>query len=158
MRRAELGGDRQVSVERVISAPAAAIFDLLADPSMHPLIDGSGTVQAERGHSKRLELGARFSMQMRRGVPYPITNTVVEFEPDRRIAWAHFFGHRWRYELTPLSDEGAVPRTRVVETFDYSTARLPQAIELGQFPRKNLPGMARSLERLDRLVTSSAAS
>lgn len=97
-------------------------------------------------------------MQMRRGVPYPITNTVVEFEPDRRIAWAHFFGHRWRYELTPLSDEAGSPRTRVVETFDYSTARLPQAIELGQFPRKNLPGMVRSLERLDRLATSGATS
>ena len=30
------------SVERVIPAPPEKIFDLLADPAKHPLIDGSG--------------------------------------------------------------------------------------------------------------------
>ena len=30
--------------ERVIPAPASAIFDLLADPHRHAKIDGSGTV------------------------------------------------------------------------------------------------------------------
>ena len=35
-----------VTVQRLIPAPAAAIFDLLADPSRHPQIDGSGTVIA----------------------------------------------------------------------------------------------------------------
>ncbi len=33
------------SVERVIPAPAEKIFDLLADPSRHREIDGSGSVR-----------------------------------------------------------------------------------------------------------------
>jgi hypothetical protein len=32
------------TVERVIHAPASAIFDLLADPHRHPEIDGSELV------------------------------------------------------------------------------------------------------------------
>ena len=34
------------SVERVIETPPQKIFDLLADPSRHPEIDGSGSVRA----------------------------------------------------------------------------------------------------------------
>ena len=39
-------GDTVVSVERVIDAPAAAIFAIVADPSRHPEIDGSGSVKS----------------------------------------------------------------------------------------------------------------
>jgi len=38
-------------------------------------------------------------MAMKLGVPYAVKNTVVEFEPDRQIAWCHFAKARWRYEL-----------------------------------------------------------
>ena len=34
---------KRVSVERTISAPADKIFDVLADPNQHAVIDGSGT-------------------------------------------------------------------------------------------------------------------
>ena len=34
-----------VSIERVIAAPAEAIFDLVSDASRHPDIDGSGNVK-----------------------------------------------------------------------------------------------------------------
>ena len=109
-----------VSVERVIAAPPEKIFDVLADPSQHPVIDGSGTVKHTRGEQpERLSLGAKFGMSMKLGVPYGITNTVVEFEDGHRIAWRHIGGHRWRYELAPV-DEG----TRVRETYDWSTAIL----------------------------------
>ena len=37
-------GDNVVSVERVIEAPASAIFAIVADASRHPEIDGSGSV------------------------------------------------------------------------------------------------------------------
>lgn len=143
--------DRQVSVSRVIDAPPEKIFDVLADPSRHPEIDGSGTVRAPRGQSQRLQLGSRFGMSMRQGLPYQIRNKVVEFEENRRIAWCHFFGHRWRYELEP-GDGG----TKVTETFDYSTARIPQALDLVNIPRKHVGNMERTLERLDQLLTGSA--
>ena len=66
---------------------------------------------------ERLERGSQFGAQMRLfGLPYRISNRVVEFEEGRRIAWRHFGGHRWRYELEPLGAD----RTRVTESFDYS--------------------------------------
>ncbi|HMF03426.1 MAG TPA: SRPBCC family protein, partial [Acidimicrobiia bacterium] len=90
--------ERKVSVQRVIAAPPEKIFDVLADPSQHPAIDGSGMVKHTRGEEpERLSLGAKFGMSMRLGIPYNITNTVVEFDDNRLIAWRHFGGHRWRY-------------------------------------------------------------
>ena len=144
---------RQVSVSRVIDAPPDAIFAVLADPAKHPIIDGSGTVKkAQAGDPDRLEMGSRFGMDMRIGLPYSIKNTVVEYEPDRLIAWQHFGHHRWRYRLEPV--EGG---TEVTETFDWSTARFPPAIELMGYPKKHPPAMAKTLERLDTYVTTGEA-
>lgn len=141
---------RSVSTSRVIAARASEIFDILADPAMHPVIDGSGTVKATRGrHVERLELDTTFGMDMRRGVAYPILNTVVEFENDRLIAWRHAHGHRWRYELEEVADG-----TRVTETFDYSTARTRLTLEVGGVPEQNLVGMAATLERIEQVLTN----
>ena len=47
------------TVERVIHAPASAIFDLLANPHQHPQIDGSGTVRDTKPDTlERLTLGS----------------------------------------------------------------------------------------------------
>lgn len=140
---------RQVSVRRVIAAPPERIFEVLTDPSLHPVIDGSGSVRSARGAPERLRLGSRFGMNMRIGLPYVISNTVVEFEENRLIAWQHFGGHRWRYELRPV-DGG----TEVTETFDWSTARAPWAIEWIGYPKKHPAAMEKTLERLDRYVTT----
>lgn len=144
---------RSVSASAVVAAPAAEIFDLLCDPARHGEIDGSGMVQASREGALRLALGTRFGMDMKLGpLPYRISNTVVEFETDRRIAWAHFGGHRWRYELEPV--EGG---TRVTETFDWSTAKAPKYIELMKYPAKNLTAIERTLERLVARWATSAS-
>ena len=45
------------SVERFIPASPDAIFDLLADPSRHQEIDGSGTVKGTAEGSQRLADG-----------------------------------------------------------------------------------------------------
>jgi uncharacterized protein YndB with AHSA1/START domain len=143
---------RQISMSRVVDAPPPRIFGLLVDPANHPLLDGSGSVRASRSSGpRRLELGSRFGMDMRLGLPYRILNTVVEFEPDRLIAWRHFSGHRWRWQLRDLG-EG---RTEVTETFDWSTARSPRAIELLGFPERNRKGIEATLLRLDELVSRS---
>jgi uncharacterized protein YndB with AHSA1/START domain len=140
--------DRAVSVERVIPAAAERIFDVLADPKMHPVIDGSGSVRRTiGGQPVRLRLGATFGMAMRIGIPYAVRNTVVEFEEGRRIAWRHLGGHRWRYELTPV-----VGGTLVRETFDWTTHRAPWFIDLSPFPERNRRGMEKTLERLEKLV------
>lgn len=137
-------------MSRVINASPEAIFDVLADPARHAEIDGSGMVQELRGESKRLELGSKFGMDMKMGaLPYRISNTVKEFEENRLIAWAHFGGHRWRYELAPV-DGG----TEVTESFDWSTASLPvrKFIELAGYPKKHPENMEATLEQLAAVV------
>ena len=145
---------RSVSVSRQIAAPADVIFDILADPSRHAEIDGSGTVRgAKLDDPERLKMGAKFGMKMKIVVPYDMRSTVVEFEEDRLIAWAHFGKHRWRYELEP-TDGGTLVR----ETFDWSTAIWPRGIELMGYPKKHPANMAATLERLAALVEPAPAS
>lgn len=142
--------DRTVSVSRVIPAPPEKIFEILSSPAGHAAIDGSGTVLAARdGQPERLVLGSTFGMNMKMGLRYRMQNTVVEYEENRRIAWQHFGKHRWRYDLEPV-DGG----TRVTETFDWSTARSPKFIELMGYPKKHVPNMERTLERLAAVVAT----
>ena len=146
-----------VSVERVIAAAPERIFDVLADPRRHRAIDGSGTVRdavAATG-PRRLSQGAVFGMHMRIGGAYEMTNTVVEFEQGRRIAWQPRPTHRvaalgiggriWRYELEPV--QGG---TRVRETWDISQERFPPLLwAMRGLTRRN---MIKTLARLDELV------
>ena len=138
---------QQVSTSRIVAAPRQEIFDVLADPSRHGDFDGSGTVGSARA-AQRLSPGAKFGMNMKLGIPYVIGNTVVEFVEGERIGWQHLGKHTWRYELADV--EGG---TEVTETFDWSTARIPKAIELAGYPKKHLPNMEKTLERLEQLVT-----
>lgn len=150
----------QVTVQRVIPAPAEAIFDLLADPARHTEIDGSGTLQSvtsTRGE-RRLGLGDSFGMSMKWGVPYATKNVVTEFEENRRIAWRTLApaplslvatGRTWRYELEPQPDGSTLVR----ETWDISTEALPArpvVRRLAGLTRKN---MSRTLERIEQRLT-----
>jgi uncharacterized protein YndB with AHSA1/START domain len=144
-----MGDSKTVSTERLIAAPADRIFAVLADPSQHCVIDGSGTVKRPRSAPDRLALGARFGMAMHHWVPYPVTNEVVEFEEGRRIAWRHMAHDVWRYELEPR--DGA---TLVRETFDWTHGRGGKIIELMGIPKQNLAAMEKTLERLAAHVES----
>lgn len=139
-------GRHTVSVARVIPAPRQRLFDVLADPAMHPRIDGSGTVVAPAaGAPRRLGPGARFGMGMRMGLRYRTPNRVVEFEEGRRIAWMHFSRAVWRWEF-----DDAEGGTRVTESFDWSGARVRPI--MARFAAGNAVAMRRSLELLERLV------
>ncbi|CAB4322887.1 MAG: dimethyladenosine transferase [Actinobacteria bacterium] len=140
---------KQVSVSRFIAATPESIFDVLADPAKHPIIDGSGSLKKVKGNPGRLELGSRFSMGMKIIFNYSIKNTVVEFEEGRRISWRHFGRHIWRYTLEPV--EGG---TEVTETFDWAPAISPGMIERQGYPTKHPIDMAKTLERLDTYVTT----
>ena len=145
--------DNSVSVSRVIAADAQALFDVVADPTLHHVIDGSGSVQGVRGGSRKLALADKFSASMRIGVPYLITNKVVEYTEGRRIAWAHVGGWRWRYEFEPV--EGG---TEVTETFDWSTSKAGAYIRLMKWAPKNRVNMERTLARLDAFATNTSSS
>jgi uncharacterized protein YndB with AHSA1/START domain len=144
----------RVSSSTTISAPAAVVFDIIADPRQHPRIDGSGTVRASITGPDRLSQGAKFAMSMKQGAPYKITSTVSEFTEGRRIAWTHPLGHVWRYELEPV--EGG---TKVTETFDYSPVGAVRRAFLvaSGFPKRNLTGIEQTLVRLDEAARADAA-
>jgi hypothetical protein len=100
----------------VIAAPAATIFDLLANPAAHQLFDGSETIQSSISGPERLFLGAQFSMAMKIKVAYRIKNTVVAFEENKKITWCHLMKWTWCYELVDLGNGS----TQVTESFDAS--------------------------------------
>jgi uncharacterized protein YndB with AHSA1/START domain len=152
-----------VSVERVIAAPVEKVFAVLADPAQHRAIDGSGMVRdVTTDGPDLLALGAKFGMAMRWGMPYTMSNEVVEFEEGRRIAWEPRLarpafmsrlsgGHRWRYELEP---EGETT-TRVRETYDWSNADpfTRAYIVAARWPQRARRAMEQTLERLEEHLT-----
>ena len=145
--------NEQVSHSILVEADPTTIFDVLADPSQHPLFDGSESVKGRMGGPPRLYLGATFSMRMRWGAPYVIKNTVVEYDEDRRIAWRHFARHIWRYELTP--QPGArTPSTEVVETFDWGPSPIGFLYPRTGIVQRNDDAIRSSLQQLKVLVES----
>jgi hypothetical protein len=150
-----------VSVERVIKAPASAIFAIVADSSRHPEIDGSGSVKhLKEGAPQHLALGSTFGMSMKLGVPYSMSNTVIEYEQDKRIAWqtklsgplGRFVGGRiWRYEL---DDADGV--TRVRESWDISEDKQRFMLKAGPVGKQTAEAMTKTLNRLAELTETPA--
>lgn len=139
-----------VSESAVIAADPQRLFDIVADPAMHPVIDGSGSVQAARsGGPERLSMGAKFGMDMKLGAPYKIENTVVEFEDGRQIGWRHFNGHIWRYTFETV-DGG----TRVTEQWDARPVWNKLLLRIAGFPKRNRAGIRGTLKRLAEHVAA----
>lgn len=136
--------DRVERVTRLVPATPAAIFELLADPAKHTLFDGSGSVVGVAdGAPERLTLGSKFGMKMKIGMPYRISNEVVEFDEPRLIAWRHMGGHIWRYRLEPV-DGG----TQVTEEFDWRPAKSATMLRLMRAPARNREAIEATLARL----------
>jgi uncharacterized protein YndB with AHSA1/START domain len=144
-----------ITVERTINASPGEIFALIADAGRHAEIDGSGTVKGTRQPSRPLTLGTRFGMQMHMGVGYRTSNEVIEFEPDRRIAWQTtgvkglIGGRIWRYELEPT--EGG---TLVRESWDVSRDRQKFFLKRSRLAPAAKVGMRRTLERIAETLES----
>ena len=154
-----------ISVERVIAAPASDLFRIVADANRHPEIDGSGTVvKPKSGAPQALILGSTFGMSMKLGVPYSMSNTVIEFEEDRRIAWKTVFsgflgrfvgGRIWRYEFEPME---VGPGTLVRESWDISQDKQAGLLKLGKLPSATTDAMTKTLEKLATLTESPPAA
>jgi uncharacterized protein YndB with AHSA1/START domain len=144
---------KQVSHSIVIDADPSSVFDVLVDPSQHPLFDGSGTVKGSISGPPRLYLGSRFSMRMHWFAPYAIRNIVTEYDEDRRIGWRHIARHVWRYELEPVDGDRGVA-TKVTETFDYAPAPLCRLYPRLGFVRNAEDAIPASLQQLKTLVES----
>ena len=136
--------DKIVSVTKFVPAGADQIFELLANPAMHSVIDGSGTVVSPKSSiPQRLSQGATFGMSMKKLANYKITNTVVEFVEGKQIAWRHFGGHVWRYILEPTTGG-----TMVTEQFSYATSKSPLLLKLAGYLRNNEHDIRKTLDNL----------
>jgi uncharacterized protein YndB with AHSA1/START domain len=149
-----------VSVERVIKAPPEKVFALLTDAAKHASFDGSESGNHASLQSVPLSMGSTFTMAMKGRketlfIPYRTTNTVIEYEPDRHIAWQTFGlgglvgGRIWRYELLPA--EGG---TLVRETWDVSRDKQKRMITSGSMPKLTADGMRATLARIADLLES----
>lgn len=154
----ETTGD-QIVVEREIGAPAAQIFAILADPKLHQATDASGMVRGTDADAITAA-GQSFDMNMHAeamGGDYVMTNEVLEFEQDRRIAWRPApkgkpaEGWTWTYALEQL-DAG---RTRVTLTYDWSAVPEARRAELGGFPPMSREGLEASISKLSETVEGS---
>ena len=122
--------DETLSATRTINAPAEAVFAVLANPTTHQAIDGTGWVRESLDGKRLAEVGQIFRMAMYHsnygGMHYEMTNRVEVFQPPRAIAWLpgqgdddaalDFGGWVWRYDLEPVGDH----QTEVTLTYDWS--------------------------------------
>ena len=145
-----------VSRSRVIAAAPEAVFEVLATPALHSVIDGSDTVKgAQPRGPERLALGAKFGMEMNIKLDYKILNTVCEFEEGRRIAWKHFGGHVWRYLLEPATDAAGNPGTLVTEQWDAREVRARILLRLAGYVRRHPASIEQTLAKLDTYLSAS---
>ena len=152
----------------VINAPAETVFDLLADPSTHMAIDGTGWVRQPVDGKRLTETGQVFRMGMYHdnhpNKRYEMANRVEVFDRPRAIAWQpgaeprhipgrqgsddgtiEYGGWVWRYDLAPVGAD----QTEVTLTYDWS--RVPphhRDIEFPPFGRQHLHNSLKHLAKL----------
>lgn len=136
-----------VSASTTVNAAAADVFDWIARPENHVLLDGSGHVRGALRKDQRItRQGEKFTMRMHWYLPYVIRSTVSEFTEGERIGWHHFARHVWRWEFVDNGDGTCT----VTETFDASSAPVKaQYTKLG-YPK----AYVRVLEKSVALVAS----
>lgn len=141
---------RVASASREIAAPAAKIFELIADPTQQPRWDGNENL-AEAPSGQRIRaLDAMFIMTTTTGNIRE--NHVVEFDEGRRIAWRPAEpgqeppGHLWRWVLEPIDTS----HTRVTHTYDWT--RLTDETRFARARATTADKLQASLDRLAALA------
>ncbi len=141
---------RIAQASREVNAPAATIFELIADPSRQPEWDGNDNLtRAEAGQRVRA-VGDVFSMTTTKGNVRD--NHVVELVEGELIAWKPAeqggppIGHLWRWELAPGDGGG----TLVTHTYDWT--ELHDEKRLGRARATTSERLAASVDRLAELA------
>ena len=152
----------QVSASTTIEAAPEAVFAVLADPSAHAAIDGTGCVRESLEGDRITAAGQVFRMAMYHpnhpDKDYKIANLVEVFDEPRAIAWKpgtespetgelSFGGWIWRYDLEATGPS----QTKVTLTYDWS-AVAPEVHEYLQFPPFPPEHLDNSLQHLADLV------
>lgn len=148
--------EQVVSASRTVAAPAAAIFELIADPARQPEWDGNDNLGHAPAGQRVRSVGDVFTMTLTHG---PVReNYVVEFEEGRRIAWlpsetgATPPGHLWRWELQPIDDQ----HTLVTHTYDWT--RLTDTKRMERARATTTDNLRASIDRLAAIAEGAAPS
>ncbi len=164
--------DDTVAATVVIDAPAETVFDVLADPSSHAAVDGTGWVRRPVDAARLTEIGQIFRMGMyHEGHPnkhYEMANRVEVLDRPRAIAWMpgaeprhipgrdasegdtiEYGGWIWRYDLEPITPD----RTAVTLTYDWSGVS-PDNRDI-EFPPFDPAHLGNSLGHLAALVAQA---
>ncbi|HSV39234.1 MAG TPA: SRPBCC family protein [Nocardioidaceae bacterium] len=158
------GADETVSATIRISASPEAVFAVLADPSRHSDIDGTGRVRDSVDSERLTGAGQIFRVAMYHEKhpdgDYEMANLVLEFEEPRLISWKpgyvssatgelKFGGWVWRYHLTQLGPD----ETEVTLSYDWSGVG-PGPRRYLHFPPFAADHLDNSLRHLAELVVA----
>ena len=160
-----------MSASTTVNASAETVFDVLADPTTHGAIDGTGWVRESLDGKPVTGTGQIFRMAMYiDGHPdghYETANRIEVFDPPRAIAWKTgsapgratsagadddelvYGGWFWRYDLAQAGDG----RTEVTLTYDWSAVP-PEGREYIKFPMFPVTHLDNSLAHLAELATA----
>jgi uncharacterized protein YndB with AHSA1/START domain len=155
--------NENITASITIAAPAETVFDVLADPSTHEAIDGTGWVRQPLDGKQLTETGQIFRMAMYHenhpDKDYEMANKVVAFDPLRAIAWEpgqgaddaalEFGGWIWRYDLSPVTPS----QTEVTLNYDWSAVPV-YVREHIQFPPFDPQHLDNSLKHLAELAVA----
>jgi hypothetical protein len=152
-----------LSATTIIHAPAEVIFAVLADPTAHPAIDGTGWIREAVETNPLTAAGQVLRMTMYHpnhpDGTYQVANRVQVFEPPNVISWEPgqdaddgsltFGGWVWRYDLTPAGPSDC----QVTLSYDWSAVpeTVRQHIGFPPFPADHLDN---SLGHLGALVSA----
>jgi uncharacterized protein YndB with AHSA1/START domain len=152
-----------ITASTIIGASAETVFDVLADPSTHEAIDGTGWVRQPLDDKRLTRTGQVFRMAMYHDnhpdKDYEMANRVQIFDPPNAIAWQpgqgpddanlEFGGWVWRYDLSPV----APSQTEVTLTYDWSAVPSDTREHIG-FPPFDRQHLDDSLKHLAELAAA----
>jgi hypothetical protein len=154
--------EERISSTATIDAAADAVFAVLADPTTHAAIDGTGWVSGPVDRAPLTHVGQIFRMAMYHeqhpDKDYEMANRIEVLEPPQVIAWKPgvestetgaigFGGWMWRYDLEATGSS----QTTVTLTYDWSGAT-PEARGALQFPPFGMEHLEHSLQHLADLA------
>ena len=155
--------DDRVDATAVVDASAEAVFAVLADPTTHAAVDGTGWVTEAVDSEPLTAAGQVFRMSMYHpdhpDGDYETANQVEVFDPPNVISWKtgydagdgtlEFGGWVWRYDL----ESSGPTETTITLSYDWSAVpdEIRERIGFPPFPPEHL---GNSLAHLAELVTA----
>lgn len=148
--------NRVVVVSRDIAAPAATIFELIADPARQPEWDGNDNLASSEPGQRVRAVGDVFVTTLTNGQVR--ANRIVEFEEGKAISWRPAPvgeaepGHEWGWRLDPIDSVA----TRVTHRYDWS--ELADEARLVRARATTADKLQASLDNLARVAEATAGN